>query len=47
LFDFAYYCIICGHYNDDGDTQNKICFDCEESPEAKKIYKLLKEEREN
>jgi hypothetical protein len=43
LFDFAYYCIICGHYSDDGDCFNKICFDCENTPEAEKIYKAIKE----
>jgi hypothetical protein len=46
LFDFAYYCIICGHYNDDGDCLNKICFDCEDTPEAKRKYELIELKKE-
>jgi hypothetical protein len=42
MFDFAYYCIFCGHYSDDGDTLNKICFECEETEAAQEFYKKIK-----
>jgi hypothetical protein len=42
LFDFSYYCIFCGHYSDDGDTLNKICFECEETEAAQEFYKKEK-----
>jgi hypothetical protein len=46
MFDFAYYCKVCGGYSDDGDTLNKICLDCEDTPAAQEIYKALKKYNE-
>jgi hypothetical protein len=42
MYDFAFYCIFCGHYSDDGDTLNKICFECEDTEAAQEFYKKTK-----
>jgi hypothetical protein len=43
MVEWVYQCRICkSNYNDDGDIINKICVECEDTPEAEEIYKSLK-----